>query len=167
MREAALLGALGGILGGALQLAAMCTTMPYAAWTRANGALLVAFCAALVWLGARAGRARRPGAGLLAPVAAAVGLFAGLNLLAYAVATGPLVEHVRQLPFFVNSPTYRGYPSAQAYLTTPGNYGALFRLQMFTWIVVAALQLALGGGVAAARAARRPGRRGTAGGGVR
>ena len=157
MRAGVLVGLLGGLAGSALQLVAMFTRMPYATWDRANSALFVAFCLAVIWLGVRVGRARRgerPSVRLVAPVAAAVVVCGALNLLTYAVATGPFAAQVRQVPFFVNDLSYRGYPSAAAYLTTPGNYGALFRLQMFSGIVVGVLQLALGGAAAGAASTR-------------
>jgi hypothetical protein len=81
-------GAVGGLAGAALQLVAMFTALPHAAWDRANMAISVAFSVALVVLAARHGRAPRPRVGLLAPVATAVLLYAGINLLTYAAATG-------------------------------------------------------------------------------
>ena len=156
MRGFVVAGAVGGLAGAALQLVAMFTALPHAAWDRANMAISVAFSVALVVLAARHGRAPRPRVGLLAPVATAVLLYAGINLLTYAAATGLFADEVRQLPFFVKDVAYRRYPSAKAYLVPEGNYGALLRLQLFAWVVVASLQLALGGAVAAAaRASRR------------
>ena len=159
MRGGIVLGLLGGLAGAALQVVAIFTTLPHAAWTRANGALTAAFAVALVVLAARHGRAPHPRAGLLAPVAAAVLLHAGINLLAYAVATGLFAGHVRQLPFFAKDPVYLRYPTAGAFLAPEGNYGALLRLQLFTWVVIASLELALGGAVAAAARAARGRRR--------
>ncbi len=151
MRAGVILGVVGGLAGGTLQVVGMFTTIPYAAWDRANVALFVAFTVAVIGLGVGHGRGRRPDVRLIAPVAAAVTLCGAITLLTYAVASGPFAEQVRQLPFFVKDPTFRGYPSARAYLAPEGNYGALLRLRMFSWIVVAVLQLALG--VAAAGAA--------------
>ena len=162
MRAGVILGLLGGLAGGALQVAAMFTRLPYEAWDRANTALFVAFTLAVIVLGAWHGRGRRVDARLIAPVAAAVLLSGGIALLTYAVATGPFADQVRQLPFFERDVVFRGYPSARAYLVPEGNYGALFRLRMFIAIVVALLQLALGGAAAGAASVTRA-RRASAG----
>ena len=164
VRGGIVLGLLGGLAGAALQIAAIFTALPHAAWDRANTAVTVAFSLALVVLAARHGRAPHPRAGLLAPVAAAVLLHAGINLLTYAAATGLFAEQVRQLPFFAKDPVYLRYPTASAYLVPEGNYGALLRLQLFAWVVIASLELALGGAVAAAARASRPSRPSSASG---
>jgi hypothetical protein len=155
VRGALIVGALGGLAAAALELLAMFTELPYDAWDRANVSIVGAFCVALVVLAVRLGRARRADARLLAPVVAAVLLCNGIQLLTYAVATGPFAGEVRHLPFFANDPTYQRYPSALMYLSMPGNYGALFRLQLFSTLIVVLLQVALGGTAAAAASVRR------------
>jgi hypothetical protein len=155
VRGALIVGAIGGLAGAVLELLAMFTDLPYAAWDRANVAIVGAFSVALVVLAVRHGRRRRADARLLAPVVAAALLCNGIGLLTYAVATGPFAGEVHQLPFFANDPTYQRYPSALMYLSMPGNYGALFRLQLFSTLIVVLLQVALGGTAAAAASVRR------------